>query len=475
MNVYRPKSVLRLILAGFVLVALPLMSALIGAAVYVDRLATQSQQAVLQAVMITQYSRMLVEQITTMERNARQYQVLGDKSLFQAYMDTHKKFQRTVARLAALPLDNAQRDQLRQLEASEQVLFSDFQGNTPGAESGKAAAEGFMSLTELAQSLLDASGRLIDREVNRMQHTAGKTRQILVWEALALIPVTLILMALFTALIARPIRQIDQAIRRLGEGEFSSEIAVTGPRDLEYLGKRLDWLRSRLFELEAEKSKFLRHVSHELKTPLTAIREGTELLADQVVGDLTDQQLEIARILRQNSIYLQKLIEDLLRFSLAHARNPTLDAKPVNMSRLIGQLATGLKPAILSKQLSLEIDTSDITIVGDEAKLKTVIDNLLSNAVKFSPVGGVVKIRLRQSSGSVTLDVSDTGPGIDPKDRQRIFDAFYQGKTVPEGHVKGSGLGLSIAREYVIAHGGSIALHSGAGPGAHFRVTLPLG
>src|SRR4029079_1337753 len=116
--------------------------------------------------------------------------------------------------------------------------------------------------------------------------------------------------------------QLDQAIRRMGTADFAHAIEGNGPQDLRYLAQRLEWLRSRLSELEQQQNRFLRHVSHELKTPLTAVREGAELLRDNVGGALSPEQREIVRIVRENSISLQKLIEDLLKYHQTTATEP---------------------------------------------------------------------------------------------------------------------------------------------------------
>src|SRR5439155_770794 len=117
-----------------------------------------------------------------------------------------------------------------------------------------------------------------------------------------------------TRYISRPIAEIDAAIRQLGGADFSRPIAVRGPADLRYLGRRLDWLRRRLDEFETQKNRFLRHVSHELKTPLTALREGAELLHDEVAGPLAPPQHQVVSIMRDNSVKLQRLIEELLDY-----------------------------------------------------------------------------------------------------------------------------------------------------------------
>ena len=136
-------------------------------------------------------------------------------------------------------------------------------------------------------------------------------------------------------LIARPIRQLDQAIRQMGTADFTHAIEVNGPQDLRYLGQRLEWLRARLHELEEQQNRFLRHVSHELKTPLTAVREGAELLRDGVGGKLSPEQREIVRIVRENTLSLQKLIEDLLTYHQTRAMEPQA-LGPVALPDVVG-------------------------------------------------------------------------------------------------------------------------------------------
>ena len=341
-------------------------------------------------------------------------------------------------------------------------------------ESEKAIAE-FSSLTELARAILLQSNKMINRQLDSMQRAGVQAQQILVWQALAVILGTILFATIFITLISRPIRQIRQAIRQLGKGDFSTEIAIAGPRDLETLGHGLDWLRCRLFELEQAKRKFLGQVSHELKTPLTAMREGVELLAEGVVGQLNPQQLEIVRILQDKTRHLQELIENLLNFSMAHARTAALSRQPVSLNRLLNEVATDHKPAMLAKDLEIDLSSSEVSILGDDEKLRIVIDNLFSNAVKYSPDGGRIHVSLQRQDNCAVLDVVDTGPGLDETDKDKIFEAFFQGASPSGGSaLKGNGLGLAIAREYLSAHEGTIELVDDLPSGAHFRVTLPM-
>lgn len=471
---YYPRSFLKLIFAGFSLVALPLIVVLIANAISVDQLATHSEKAVYQAVQATQNGRALMEQINAMERSARQYLILNDASVLEGFITAHKNFKDTARRLSSLPLDSAQRARVDELAATEQVLYESISKTGQSPEQINRVVEEFVKLFDLARAIVAEGDKLIDREAQEMQVKAERIERVIFWQLLAMVPVALFLIVGFTLLIAKPIRQIDEAIRLLGDGEFTNPITVNGPQDLEYLGGRLDWMRLRLIELEQQKNKFLRHISHELKTPLTALREGAELLCDQAVGPLNPQQREIAQILQSNGVRLQKLIEDLLNYHAAQFQKFDLSLSQVAIKPVIEQVVESQRLAWLSKDLRLDIECPDIIAQADQEKIRVIVDNLLSNAIKFSPSGASVKIEVRQQDNKVVMDFIDSGPGIAPDEREKVYEAFYQGHAEQEGVVKGSGLGLSIVKEYVNAHHGVIGIVVDAAlRGAHFRVVLP--
>jgi two-component system, NtrC family, sensor histidine kinase GlrK len=280
--------------------------------------------------------------------------------------------------------------------------------------------------------------------------------------------------ALFTFVLMRPIRQIDSAISQLGKGTFSKAIAVRGPTDLVDLGRQLEWLRMRLLELAQERNRFLRHMSHELKTPLASIREGTELLMDGAVGELDGAQREVTTILRDNGIKLQQLIENLLSFSAWQARHSGLEITTFRLRPLVKSALETHQLTLLAQRVHLDLKVQDIELRADRAKLKLILDNLLSNALKYSPRGGTIFIHAQADKDQLLLDVADTGPGISKDERGAIFEAFYSGRAPIAGHLKGTGIGLSVVSEFVQAHGGTIEIVDGMFPGAHFRLRLPL-
>ena len=471
---YRPKSIRRLLLVGFVLVIVPLMMALIHAAYSVDQLVAQGQRALFATVRATHGSEQLVDVITDMERNARQYKVLGDSALLEVYEENHQKFLDTVKHLSVLKLSKRQRERLELIMEVEGDINNALISFPFDAPETATAVEGFSGLARDARKMLIDNRKLVEDEVARLDANGARVQRGLVVQAMALVPGAMILAGLFTILITRPVRQMDEAIHRLGDGDFSRPAQIVGPRDLEQLGERLDWMRTRLLEVEQDKNRFLHHISHELKTPLTAIREGAELLNEKVVGKLNAQQGEIAAILRDNTLQLQKLIENLLDFNIASSRASQLHVEQVALSPLIESVLADHKVAAMARQLELEIDLKPVTLDGDRAKLQALVDNLVSNAIKFSPEQGRLRIRLAQQGEQAVIEVADSGPGIPEEERRRIFDAFYQGASLVNGPVRGTGLGLSIAREYAQAHGGYIEVIDSDAPGACLRVVLPI-
>jgi len=233
-------------------------------------------------------------------------------------------------------------------------------------------------------------------------------------------------------------------------------------------------VRMRLIELEEQKTRFMRQVSHELKTPLSAIREGSELLGDGSVGPLLPEQLEVSRILRQNALRLQRLIEDLLNYHTVQFQKSGLNLRRFELAPVLQRVADAHQLPVRAKEIRLRLDCPSISLEADENKLEVILDNLLSNAVKFSPPFGEVAVAARVRGSEVFIDVADEGPGIAELEREKVFDPFYQGSAKPRGPVKGTGLGLAIVREYVLAHRGDVQILEDQPAGAHFRVSLPV-
>jgi two-component system sensor histidine kinase GlrK len=470
-NFYYPRSFLKLLLIGFVVVSAPLVVALVNAALSMQRLANMSENAVDQAAQAARSSRLLMEHVQSMERVVRQYVVLDDPGLLEDYTKVRANFKRTTSELSLLPLDELQLSELNRTIDKEQTLYEQLAALPAQAAERRKLIDGYVDLAGLAKSVLNESNLLIDREVERMREAAAATQRSLFLQLLAAFPLGLAIAVVFAFMIARPIRQLDRAIRRLGAADFGAAVDVQGPADVQFLGERLDWLRRQLGALEEQKARFLRHMSHELKTPLTALREGSELLADGAAGPITPQQRDVVAILQSNSTQLQRLIEDLLHYQRAVAGVEQIKLAKVDLADTARGVVEGHKLSAAGRSVSLSLEAQKTPLLGDEEKLRVIVDNLVSNAVKYSPEGETVDVRVRPFEREVILEVADKGPGVPESDRDKVFDWFFQGERPSGARVKGSGLGLAIAREFVLAHGGKIEVL--AGPGGRFRVTLP--
>ena len=470
----RPQSLNGLILVGFGLVALPLVIAVVWALFSLDRLAEQSEKLVISGVSAAQNNQLLAEQAGNLERVSRQYLILRNPDSLSLLRQDLGRFEATLDDIGpqahsagATQLSTSIRSMARR------VVYTMAQGDISDGEAQVIIAE-FVRLRKRVEELTNTLSAYIDQELNALQESTRHAQQVSAWQTAALVPGTLILVLYFTLLVARPIRQIDRAISQLGKSGFSKPIEVKGPTDLERLGRQLEWLRVRLLDLAQEKNRFLRHMSHELKTPLANIREGTDLLLDGTVGDLDAPQREVTDILRMNGLKLQQLIENLLSFSAWQTKNEVLTLSDFPLRALVISVAKTQRLVLQKAHVQLQLEVEDIVITADRDKIRTVIDNLLSNAVKFTPKGGVITVRATKTESDFVLEFADTGPGIPEDEQSRIFEAFFQGKRKQGGPLGGTGIGLSVVLECIQAHQGSVELiRTGEFSGAHFRIRIP--
>jgi two-component system sensor histidine kinase GlrK len=466
-----PRSFFKLLAAGFMLAVLPLVAGLLVNMVAIQRLANQSQRAVYDAARVVHATRELNETATSLERAAQQGIVLQDESLWESYLDLHRHFVEAGAKVASLSPTPLIRKDLVAMLKNEQDINDELA--KVGAKSPDAAeiADRYTDVTRASSELLARSSALIDEEAESLRKAAAETESTVKQQLFLLLPVAIFVAAGFTYLLAKPIAQIEQGIRDLGERRLGSRIVVNGPDDLEQLGRLLDWLRLRLVELEEQKSRFLRNISHDLKTPLTALREGSDLLAEQVAGPLTERQQVIVNILRQHSLELQRLIEELLQHGGREFQQSPIKLQLLNPAEIVQQIANKQVLPMAARGIRLKLKSEDFSMNTDADRLRVILDNLISNAVKYSPNGGIVGVSIKRESNAAAIEVTDEGPGVAAADREHIFDPFYRGIASAEGAVKSSGIGLSITQEHVLALGGEIEVGSGRG---QFTIRLPL-
>ena len=463
-------------LAGFLLIAFLLSWAAVQSWFVLEKFVERSRQGSEQALQLSASIQELAERTINLERSTRQFIILNDPVLLGRFDENAAQSLAVANRLKDLPEEALGKlpDTWRQtIEGLSQALHQ-------SAPRIKTLSELTPYLNRLAETNkeMDHSGRRwIDDQHATMLAELEHNRLRLTLLIIATVIGAFLVALAMSWWLSRPIENIVRSIEHLGENKFDEPVTIRGPADLRRIGRRLDWLRHRLRELESDRERILRHVSHELKTPLTALREGIALLQDKVVGSLAESQQEVVDILQNNVLALQRHIESLLQLNAASFEARRLCYRPVLLKRLLADVIRSRELQIQARQLIVRCKTPAVTRSLDREKLLVVLDNLLSNAIDFSPEGGIIRLEAEVSDNIIRFVCIDQGPGIDAADVERIFEPFVQGSRASPTPRQGSGVGLSIVRELMTSMGGQVRLIQDSSDkkthGAEFLIEVP--
>jgi signal transduction histidine kinase len=227
--------------------------------------------------------------------------------------------------------------------------------------------------------------------------------------------------------------------------------------------------------LAQQQMEFVATVSHELRTPLAVIRSAAENLADGIVED-ESQVRKYGELVRGEGRRLTDMVEQILEFSGIQSGERRLNPLPVPIGPLVREVVEGSASLATAAGVQVEQNFPDDLppVLGDEPALRRVVQNLLANAIKYGAGGRSIRIDARRQANDVLMTIADHGIGIDPSEHERIFDPFYRAAAVVEAQIQGAGLGLSLVKRIVEAHGGSVSVRSAPGAGAAFTVRLPV-
>jgi signal transduction histidine kinase len=263
--------------------------------------------------------------------------------------------------------------------------------------------------------------------------------------------------------ISRPIRRVADASRSLAAGEQPAALPVSGSRELSSLAEAFNDMSSELAAARAAERQFLLSVSHELKTPLTAISVQAEALEEGLIPPV-----EAGGVIRREAKRLERLVRDLLDLARLNQRSFAVDLQDVDLAQLVQEIETRYEPQAEALGVALEMHAPETAPVeADADRLLQIVSNLVENALRSTPAGGRVSV----TAAPGRLTVEDTGPGIAPDDLPRAFERFFLYDRYAENRVVGTGLGLAIVKELTQALGGEISVKSGPG-GTRFVVTL---
>lgn len=272
----------------------------------------------------------------------------------------------------------------------------------------------------------------------------------------------------------RPLRQVTQALYRLASGEQSTPLIEQGPAEIRLLSRAVNTLLARLHNLEQARRQLLANLVHELGRPLGALRSAIQALQSGADADNVLRQDLLAGMDEEMGL-LQRLLDDLTGLQDQVLGILELNRQPIALSVWLSHVLAPWQQAAQSKELHWEarVPANLPTLEADPDRLAQALGNLLSNAIKYTPRGAAISVEADAEDGAAWIRVSDTGPGIAPEEQVRIFTPFYRGPQAGR-FSQGMGLGLSIARDLVVAHGGRLEVESIPGRGSRFTMWVPL-
>jgi signal transduction histidine kinase len=347
----------------------------------------------------------------------------------------------------------------------------------------RAEAEQLASdLKQYAAVLSNGIEQNVNDLIERNASSFARSRALFIGVAAGALVLALLLGFVLSWSLIGPIQRIDARLAAIASGDFSGHVEVENRDELGALSANVNRMNEELrrlyTELEAasrHKSEFLANMSHELRTPLNAIIGFSQVLREEMVGSVNPKQSEYLDDIISSGNHLLSLINDVLDLSKVEAGQVELDVHPFSLRDALERGVVMVREHATEDgvRVAFTADPAVDVVDGDERRIKQVIFNLLSNAVKFTPEGGEVDVSATRANGEVRISVADTGPGIAPEDRERIFEEFQQTDAGGEQH-EGTGLGLALSRRFVELHGGRIWLESELGRGSTFTFALPM-
>ena len=301
--------------------------------------------------------------------------------------------------------------------------------------------------------------------------TNSTTAMVLLCIAVAIAAVAAVLSMLMSRVILAPVTRLSEASRQIARGEFGLNLTYDGTiPEFQDTYQSFNTMAKELSAIETLRSDFIANVSHEFKTPLTAIEGYAMLLQDHELPQ--KEQAECAEKILQSAGRLSTLVSNILMLTKLEQQTDRVEKAPFWLDEQLRQVMVGLEPLWGAKDLELDLELEPLRYNGSEDLLYHVWSNLLSNAVKFSPQGAVLSVRLEKREKSAVFTVTDRGPGMTADVQRHIFDKFYQGDH--SRRQEGSGLGLPLAKRITQLCGGTISVQSQPGQGSTFTVTLPM-
>lgn len=447
---------------------------------------------------VVEYSGRMSGQLISLLDYAKRYKILNKEEYRLVYLDNLVLYEKDLHELvelrvvpgpwkelhqdllANLPAAMSSGGRLRIPEALTKALPEQEQSEQAIQTSAYAVDVPFLPeeavndwLTTLAKAREDNEKMMYERLVS-LGGQAARSERVALMGAFATIAVGVLGLSLFAYTVNRSLRELRRGINRLADGDLSGRVAVRARDEFGQLGEAFNHMSVRLKREEELRSDFISMLSHEIRTPLTSIRESVNLVRQGVLGDTTERQRHFLEIAGREAQRLSNLLSKLMDVSSLEAGEMHLEVAELDPVQLLKGTIERIEPSAMAKNVDIVLHAPEngLMVQADAEHVRQALLNLLGNAIKFSPEGTDVNVYVDMEDGEAVFRVADSGPGIPEDEQAYVFHKYYRAKGVRK-FVDGAGLGLSISKHIVEAHGGRMWLASTPGQGSTFCFTLP--
>ena len=412
----------------------------------------------------------MIQLLLSMEENRKRFEILQKDVYMESFLADMQDFGKTLT--SVLGRHPEYREPWKELTQEYTIVLSRSGNPETSALPDKTITRWLAILSDARQGNQEE----MEARLNELAARSQAAERLGFFGLVASITIGVLGSVLIAYRLNLSLSEIRRGIRELGRGEPARPVHVTSKDELGDLAQAFNSMTGRLQEEERMRQDFIAMLSHEIRTPLTSIRESVDLVADGVFGEVNEKQRHFLDISRQEALRLTSLLERLMKVSSLESQRLRLVTAPLDASALARGAVDRLQSTALAKniQLKTELPEQFVFVEADQEHVTQVLANLLGNAVKFSPPDSVVRLSVtpEPTGKSVIFCVVDEGPGIATEEQARIFLKYYREPSV-RGSVAGLGLGLSIAKGIVEAHGGAMWLNSAPGCGSSFCFSLP--
>jgi two-component system sensor histidine kinase GlrK len=427
------------------------------------------------------FEKKMVDSVFSQMRYEQKFLLTKDRALFVQYLAAKDDFERMLAEVNSPSASPVYKDSFQKIKAYHQRYQSLVNTEANFLKDNQKYDRNWYKLEKenTTDAVLAALEKLEDytrqdfyHKSRRMSEVGDEARHVAVISFLITALFAVLLSYLITRSITKPLLMLVKKTREIPTGVFGCDLDSASPPEIAELSEAFRLMCDRLKEVDRVKTDFFAMISHELKTPLTTIKEGTNLLLEGVGGLITEKQGKLLTIIATESKRLTGLVNSILDLSKMESGMMMYTLQPGKIAPLIDQAVKEITPYAEAKGIRMEkrVNTNLSSYRMDGERILDVLRNLLGNAVKFTPEGGHVTVSADANplDGGLKVSVNDSGPGI-PKDRQALIFEKY----VSSDQKRGTGMGLAIVKHIVAAHGGKVWVESDPGKGSTFTLVLP--